>query len=344
MCKASQRRYTEPATPPRLRAFENRELTDTMRPSYLAAAAKDLTVPVPLHISVSAGDKSKSEIQFPWLGGQAWNLLASYKQREAITLEISDYMQRQTRINQKMRRILVNWLHMIPGDVVLESGRCLFLAVQILNRYLDNMDEPLNRTRLQLAGITALMIASKYENDTGAITPESAAYLCEDVYTQMEVKAMELEILGTLNYSLNEPVVPDFLEFYVAANNAMGPSDNYTRARFKLLCNYAAEASTLDYTLIRTAVPSKIAAACVLLAQQTLGVGTWNATLQSLSGYAQEDLMGCVSDLKDCILSMSEDPEPVLKERYSERQLLCVALLFGDDDAVGGDSTCNSSS
>jgi len=70
------------------------------------------------------------------------------------------YMHIQTEMNEKMRAILIDWLlevH-IKFELNLET---LYLTVNIIDRFLSVKAVP--KRELQLVGISALLIASKYE-------------------------------------------------------------------------------------------------------------------------------------------------------------------------------------
>lgn len=70
------------------------------------------------------------------------------------------YMASQPDLNSKMREILVDWLLNVHSRFNL-LPETMFLAVIILDRFLEK--QPINRTKLQLAGCAALLLASKYE-------------------------------------------------------------------------------------------------------------------------------------------------------------------------------------
>lgn len=70
------------------------------------------------------------------------------------------YMQTQTEINEKMRSILVDWLVDVHVKFDL-SPETLYLTINIIDRFLSLKTIP--RRELQLLGVSALLIASKYE-------------------------------------------------------------------------------------------------------------------------------------------------------------------------------------
>jgi hypothetical protein len=73
-----------------------------------------------------------------------------------------NYIERQTDITWNMRSILMDWLVDTLGQFEL-CHETLYLAVKIVDLYLTKSPKVLQPDRLQLVGITAIFIASKYE-------------------------------------------------------------------------------------------------------------------------------------------------------------------------------------
>jgi G2/mitotic-specific cyclin-B, other len=69
-------------------------------------------------------------------------------------------MSGQTEINDKMRSILIDWLIEVHHKFKLQP-ETLFITVRIIDKYLE--EAKVSKSRLQLVGVTALLIASKYE-------------------------------------------------------------------------------------------------------------------------------------------------------------------------------------
>lgn len=67
-----------------------------------------------------------------------------------------------------------------------------------------------SRKRLQLVGVTALLLASKYEE---MFSPDVAdfVYITDNAYTGAEVREMEMTILKELNFDLGRPLPLHFL-------------------------------------------------------------------------------------------------------------------------------------
>ena len=69
-------------------------------------------------------------------------------------------MSGQAEINDKMRAILIDWLIEVHHKFKLQP-ETLFITARIIDKYLEL--EQVSKSRLQLVGVTALLLASKYE-------------------------------------------------------------------------------------------------------------------------------------------------------------------------------------
>lgn len=71
-----------------------------------------------------------------------------------------NYMVSQPEVNEKMRAILIDWLIDVHQKFEL-SPETLYLTINIIDRFLSVKAVP--RRELQLVGISATLMASKYE-------------------------------------------------------------------------------------------------------------------------------------------------------------------------------------
>ena len=151
-----------------------------------------------------------NNIQIPkeYLNIIYYNLLLE----QEIDLEANpdpDYMKNQKEINSQMRSILVDWLI----DVHFKFGftdETLFMTILIIDRYLSICE--VSRNKLQLLGITALMISCKHEEiDVPKI--EDFIYITDNAYVKEEVLKMEVDVLIRLNFSFLYPSPIKFFEY-----------------------------------------------------------------------------------------------------------------------------------
>ena len=69
-------------------------------------------------------------------------------------------MANQKDVNEKMRAILIDWLVDVHSKFKLVN-ETMFLTVNLIDRYLGEVQ--VTRQKLQLVGVTAMFIATKYE-------------------------------------------------------------------------------------------------------------------------------------------------------------------------------------
>ena len=109
-----------------------------------------------------------------------------------------------------MRSILVDWLIEVHLKFKL-LPETLFITVNIIDRFLEK--HKVSKARLQLVGVTALLIASKYEE----IYPpdmKDFVFITDKAYSKQDVVQMEYTILSTLSFDLTFPTALRFLERY----------------------------------------------------------------------------------------------------------------------------------
>ena len=103
--------------------------------------------------------------------------------QERSTLASGSYIKKQTDITESMRAILVDWLIDVHQKFKLLS-ETLFLAVNIIDRFLSI--RLINRNKLQLIGVTAAMIATKYE-EIYPPTVKDWVYITDNAYKKEEI-------------------------------------------------------------------------------------------------------------------------------------------------------------
>jgi G2/mitotic-specific cyclin 1/2 len=181
---------------------------------------------------------------------------------ECTSVPNPQYMSHQDDLEWKTRGILIDWLvevhtrfHLLPET--------LFLAVNIVDRFLS--EKVVQLDRLQLVGITAMFIASKYEE---VLSPHIANFrhIADDGFSEAEILSAERFILATLNYDLSYPNPMNFLR-------RISKADNYD-IQSRTMGKYLMEISLLDHRLMAYR-PSHVAAAAMYLARMILGRGEW---------------------------------------------------------------------
>ena len=107
-----------------------------------------------------------------------------FRLKEVTTAVRPTYMESQPHINERMRAILVDWLVEVHLKFKLVP-ETLYLTINLIDRFLEL--EQVSRPKLQLVGVTSLLIASKYEE---IYPPElrDLVYICDRAYTRQDVR------------------------------------------------------------------------------------------------------------------------------------------------------------
>jgi hypothetical protein len=116
-------------------------------------------------------------------------------------------------VTTKMRAVLVDWLIQVHLKFHLLQ-ETLYLCVQIIDAYLMAQDVP--KMQLQLVGVTAMFVASKYE-EMYVPAIDDFVYMTDNTYTKAEIRQMEISILKTLNFMFCKPLPLHFLRRFSKA-------------------------------------------------------------------------------------------------------------------------------
>ncbi|KAI3501713.1 hypothetical protein L1887_29686 [Cichorium endivia] len=93
----------------------------------------------------------------------------------------------QQEITQEMRSILIDWLVEVGEEYGLAS-ETFYLTVALIDHYLSK--KSIGKRRLQLLGITCMLIASKYE-EISAPRVEEFCFITDSTYTKVENGTLE---------------------------------------------------------------------------------------------------------------------------------------------------------
>ncbi|XP_058725135.1 putative cyclin-A3-1 [Vicia villosa] len=234
---------------------------------------------------------------------------------------LPDYIQKVQRdINANMRGVLVDWLVEVAEEYKLVSDT-LYFSVSYIDRFLSLND--LSRQKLQLLGVSSMLIASKYEE----IKPpevEDFCYITDNTYSKEEVLSMEAEILKSLKFELGGPTIKTFLRRFITKVGQEGV--DASELQFEFLCSYLAELSLLDYNCVKF-LPSMVAASVLFLARFMLNPKTrpWNSAIYQCTSYKPADLKECVLNIHDLYLGRKGATLQAVRDKYKQHKFKCVA-------------------
>jgi G2/mitotic-specific cyclin 2 len=173
-----------------------------------------------------------------------------------------NYMDAQEEITWAMRQTLVDWLlqvhlryHMLPET--------LWISVNIVDRFLSQRTVSL--VKLQLVGVIAMFIASKYE-EILAPSVEEFVFMTENGYSKEEILKGEWIVLQTLEFNISHYCSP------YSWMRKISHADDYD-IQTRTLSKFLAEVSLLDHMFLRVK-PSMIAAIGMYTARRMLA-GDW---------------------------------------------------------------------
>lgn len=250
------------------------------------------------------------------------DIYTSIHVRECERRPLANYMETlQQDITPGMRGILVDWLVEVADEFKLVPDT-LYLAVNLIDRFLSQ--RLITKRRLQLLGITCMLISSKYE-EICAPGVEDFCVITDNTYSRQEVLKMEKEVLNLLHFQLAVPTIKTFLRRFIQVAQT---SSKVAQADLEFLANYLAELALVEYSFLQFQ-PSKIAASAVLLARWTLNQSEhpWNPTLEHYTNYKASELKTTVLELIDLQLNTKGCRLNAVREKYQHQKFNSVANL-----------------
>ncbi|KAL1298400.1 hypothetical protein HN51_042773 [Arachis hypogaea] len=229
---------------------------------------------------------------------------------------ISDYMNSQNEINEKMRSITVDWLIDVHWRFNL-MPETIYLTINIIDRYLSLTVIP--KAELQLVGICSLLLACKYEE---IVTPKVKVFakLTDDAYTNQQILDMENAILEKLEWYLTVPTPYMFLDRFIRV-------PEQPDVELKNMVFFLAELGLMHYQIVLHC-PSLIAAATVFAARYTLNRNPfWTEILKLRTGYVAEQIMECSKMLIRFQSSAADSKLDTVIQKFSSPERGAVALL-----------------
>jgi len=224
-------------------------------------------------------------------------------------------------VTPKMRAVLINWLMEVHQQFNLLQ-ETLYLTVAIIDRFFSSAVARIKRNRLQLLGVTAMFVASKYEE---MYTPEIGdfVYISDNACSKSDIRSMEIEILKTLRFELGRPLSINFLR----RNSKVGgvSTEHHNFAKFAL------ELALVEYALAHIH-PSEMAASALLIALFVVDGASsvdqvWSLNLSFYSGYTYKALKPVVRQLAGVLLSSERSNFQTVVNKYKQRARHLMASL-----------------
>jgi len=236
------------------------------------------------------------------------------RREEVVNRPSPNYMDRQQHVNTKMRGILVDWLVDVARKYKLRS-ETMFLTVHIIDCYLAIQST--QRKHLQLVGVSALLIAAKFEEVYPPQVKE-LVYVTDKAYTGNDILQMEVRILKALNFKVCYPTSIHFLERYCSVNE-------FTDAH-RDLAQYLLELTLVDYKMLKYS-PSHIAAASILLTNKLLRRPAWTPVAVQQTQMTESMLKSCAKEICNLLEGAETSPLQAVRKKFSQPKHHSVAKL-----------------
>ncbi|VAI81727.1 unnamed protein product [Triticum turgidum subsp. durum] len=217
-----------------------------------------------------------------------------YRRTEELSCVSPTYMAHQSDINEKMRGILIDWLIEVHYKLEL-LGETLFLTVNIIDRYLAR--ENVARKKLQLVGVTAMLLACKYEEVSVPVV-EDLILICDRAYSREDILDMERMIVDRLEFNMSVPTPYCFMRRFLKAAG----SDK----KLELLSFFLIELSLVDYKMLN-------------------GCMSWNKCCELHTKYSEEQLMDCSTMMVELHQGAARGKLTGVHRKYSTFKYGCAA-------------------
>lgn len=225
------------------------------------------------------------------------------------------YMRKQRDINHSMRSILVDWLVEVSQEYRLDA-QTLFMAVSYIDRFLSEMS--VQRGKLQLVGVTAMLLASKYEEIYPPAVDEFV-YITDNTYSRDQILKMEHLILKVLKFDMGGVTAFSFYQRYIKLTKA----DDTVR----FLSMYLMELTLQDGERFLKHSPSVIAASAIAVARYTMGLPYWPEELSQSSPLPMESVKECVVEIYYSFANATRNPQQAVREKYSHSKYRSVSQI-----------------
>nr|GMD04598.1 G2/mitotic-specific cyclin-2 [Ipomoea batatas] len=211
--------------------------------------------------------------------------------------------------------IILDWVHQ---KFALMDGT-LYLTLNLVDRFLAV--EPISREKLQLVGVTAMLLACKYE-EVYAPAIVDFILISDNAYCRQEVLDMEIIMANTLQFNFSVPTPYVFIMRFLKA----AQSDK----ELECLSFFLLELCLVEYQMLRFP-PSELAAAAVFTAQCTLvGFKQWSKTCEKYTNYAEHQLL----EVQPC--SIGQNQAKLCIQNEAVNRIVYKTRMSEDDFTQGG--------
>lgn len=234
---------------------------------------------------------------------------------------IFDYMKYQTEINEQMRSILTDWIIDVHFKFKF-TEETLYMTLNIIDRYLSIQN--VAKGKLQLVGITSLMISCKHE-EIDLPKVKDFIYITDNAYSRDELFQMEYRILSKLQFNF---LIPSPLKFY----ELLGAGFNFTNQQM-LLGKYLMETFLIDIKILKYKA-SVVACACIYIVMKFSKMPHYACSYDKKYYTLNENdiihytVKECAKDICLFVDNITKTQYSSAQKKYSKSEYERVALLI----------------
>ncbi|CAJ1032893.1 Cyclin, N-terminal domain/Cyclin, C-terminal domain containing protein, putative [Leishmania lindenbergi] len=260
-----------------------------------------------------------------------------------------EYLQYQPEINEKMRMILVDWLIDVHLKFKLHA-ETMYLAVNLIDRYLSCANNKADRTtfvpraQLQLVGVSAMLLASKYEEIWPPEVKE-CVHISANTYTREEIIQMERSMCTALSFRLTVPTPYPFASraWTVLEGDdflGVGTDEEQRRQHFAIVrhaTSFFMEHALLDYKCLQF-TPSQIAHASVFLALLVLrtklelpkasNFPVWTDALRYYTKAEVQEFRGCAEVILEYVNYVPTTKYQAVRRKYNSGRYMEISKML----------------
>lgn len=159
-----------------------------------------------------------------------WKLMCRRDARSSLKRDVN-ILNYHTGLHVRMRAILLDWLIEVC-EVYKLHRETYYLALDFLDRFLASKMMKVNKTHLQLIGITCLFVAAKVEE----IYPPKIgefAYVTDGACSEDDIIKQEIIVLKALDWDISPVTIMGWLSLYmqvIATKNQKPVNNTNTRS------------------------------------------------------------------------------------------------------------------
>ena len=205
-----------------------------------------------------------------------------------------------------MREILVDWLIEVHLKFKL-LPETLYLTVNLIDRYLEKQN--VLRNKLQLVGVTAMLIASKYEEIYPPIVTDFV-YITDNAYDKQEILEMEESILTNLGFGVHFTSPYRFLERYFYLKDA---TENE-----RFFAQFLIEGCLINFNMMRYNSSVVAGSALYLASKLCYSKEPWSKQLAQVTHLQESTLRQCAKEIYQTVLLRNIDENSKLRAVFNK--------------------------